>query len=256
MDIFSALMAVIGLISAASAGSNNGAPDLPGYTPPDYGPLEEQNKFTTYQDKTRNELLKNFYGATMDGGRPSFGGDKPAAQYREAQTNILNDSEAGFGSGLSDYFAARGVNPGDQVQGAQQELGTTYDQRAREINAKSHDIYALTLGNLFGEVSDAGQQSAQLTANIGMANQTENNRRDQSYQQAMARWQYEQSQPTTLGTIGAMLPYLATLYNGGTGGSSPYYNAANYPSNYAAGSGGSAYTPPGYANPGYSWPKY
>ena len=207
----------ISAINASTSGS--GQPELPGYTPPDYEPLAEQSAFAKYQDKTRNTLLNQYYGGTMGrGGRPVFGGEKPSKQFRADQTKEMESSAAGFSPDLAKYYADRGIkDTKQQVRGAQAELNKGYEQRARDINAKSHDIYALTLGSLFGEVSDAGAQSAQLTGLVGQASQMENSRRDQQYAQAMNKWQYDQSQPTTLGTIGGLLPYIGMLASGISG---------------------------------------
>lgn len=228
MGWFEFALFVIGTaISLSQSTKSPGMPDLPGYIAPDLGPLNEQAAFTDYQDATRNKLLSEYFGGSQAGGRTTFGGQKPSRHYRKVQEGLLESSATDFSPELAEYLAARGMDSGDQVQGAQQELGDTYEQRSREINAKSHDIYALTLGSLFGEVSDTGLRAAQMAGAVGQASQMENARRDQSYNSAMQKWQYEQGKPNTWGTVGQLLPQLGMMLGGmNYGGANTYYGQA------------------------------
>lgn len=237
MEWITAILGILSFISSMSRGDGN-RPAMESYVKPDLGPLNEQAAFVNYQDKTRNALLAEYYGGTLDSnGRVLATGRLPRKQYLDAQQGVLDESTQNFSPELAEYYASRGMDPGDQVQGAEADLNQTYDQRRREIDAKSKDIYSLTLGTLMGEVSDAGYQSAQIVGNMAQANAMENQRRDQSYQQAMSRWQYEQNKPNTAEAIGRLLPTLWAAYSQGGGGGG-----------YDAGSAGSnAYVPLGYS---------
>lgn len=148
----------------------------------------------------------------------SFTGHLPANQYLAEQSGIVDASQNAFSADLSKYYADRGIADTGQTAGAQSALSTAYDQKRKDIYARSQDIYTMTLGNLFGEVSDAGAQAGGLVANVGRSAQMENQQRQNSYAQAMQRYQYEQNQPSTLGTVASLLPYIANAYMGSSGG--------------------------------------
>ena len=174
----------------------------------------------------------------------SLTGTKPMRQYKSTQQGILNDSQKGFSDELAKYYADRGIAPEGQVAGVQNELNKDYSQKNREITSRSHDIYAMTLGSLFGEVSDAGAQSGQLVGNVGLAAQSDAQARQASYAQAMQKWQYDQNQPSVAGAVGSMLPYLYGMATSGSGAppatNSPY---GPYASGYQYPPGGAAKLP-------------
>ncbi len=235
MDWISAMLMIFSIASQSGllgGGSSSDEPVLPGYIAPDFEPVWAQEEFANYQDVTRNTLLNEFYGGSVDeNGRAIFGGELPAEEYKAAQTRVYDTSENLFSPDLSNYYAERGIaDTGAITSGAQAELSTDYDQKAREIEAKSHDIYAMTLGSLFGEVNDAGAQAAQYTGLVSQANQMENARLDESYANAMSKYAYDQSQPSTWETVGSMLPLLMQMYSG--------YSSS--PTSYSAGSSGTS----------------
>lgn len=222
MDYIMAAMAVIslvsGLYSSHSAGDrDNSSPSLPSLIPPDYGPIEAQTETVAWQDQLRNQLMTEYYGGDATGGyagRPALTGTAQSDKYMREQMGIVNNSEKAFPADLSQYYAERGMESGDQVAGAEQELGNLYEQRKLDINSKAQDIYALTLGQILGEVGPIGNQAAMMTGLASRQGMMQNQQRDQAYQIAMQRYaqaQNQYQQPTTWDTIGAVLPYVGML---------------------------------------------
>lgn len=179
----------------------------------------EAKKDTAYWEDVNQALKDSNTPIPTRRWETSFTGTKPSQKYAKQQKAILSQSAAGFEGGLNDYMAQRGIDSGETVQGAGNELRKDYTQRSKEISAKAHDIYAQTLATLFGEVSDAGQQSAQLAGSIGQASQGFQSSMDQRYADAMRQWQYDQSQPQNpfMQSLGSLLPMLLLQYGGADG---------------------------------------
>jgi len=252
MEYIYAAMAVMSFLGALGGGNQRYyGPDLPSYIPPDYGPINEQTETTEWQDNLRNQLMTEYYGGDMTGyaGRPNLTGTVQSDRYMDEQMKIVNDSEKEFPADLSQYYLDRGMESGDQVAGAQAELGNLYDQRKLDINSKAQDIYALTLGQILGEVGPVGNQAGQMTGLAAQASQMENQRRDQAYQTAMQRYaqsQQQYAQPTVWDALGSTLPYVGMLVGSasGTPNANAYQSSAQpWLDAYAPYTGGAGFNP-------------
>jgi hypothetical protein len=145
-----------------------------------------------------------------------FTGDKPSQQYLAGHSALLKQSDKGFERQLTDYLKSRGMageGGKSAIAGASQEQRRDFKQLAKEINARASEIKTQTLGQLFGEVSDAGQQTGQFANAMAQGTQMWNQMANQRYSDMMNQWQWTNAnqQPSTGQMLaqwaGTMAPY-------------------------------------------------
>lgn len=126
-------------------------------------------------------------------------GNKPENEYRAMHSNLVGADDNRFEGELREYLAQRGIKGGEATvatRGASQEQKRDYAQIMREVESRAKDIRMQTLGQLFGEVSDAGPATAQMAAAMQQGTEAWNQAASQRYNAALQQWQWnQQNQP-------------------------------------------------------------
>jgi len=152
-----------------------------------------------------------------------FGGNKPVNEWMNSQRKVINSADKSFEGDLKGYFAERGMDGAGNVNGASVEQAKDFDLMRKQINAKARDIKMNTLGQLFGEVSDAGPQMAGMVGNIANTGNMYNQQAQEQYNQLLQKFQFDQAnqQPNALQRIAGMGGQLLPYYLMGLGGGAP-----------------------------------